>query len=149
MIMDPTDIAQQEFDDSNNNNEGAWLKLFSDDVKVTHPGGVVFQGWEGLRKGWDIWQHAFPGNHSTINNIFGTDDQACVEATFEGTQNGMLALPGRQIPPTGRDVSLSFVNIYTISDDKIATLHTYFDQLDLLAQLGVEPSTASSNTATP
>jgi hypothetical protein len=40
-------------------------------------------------------------------------------------------------------VSVPYVEIYTISNGKIATNHIYFDQLVLLTQLGLMPAPGS------
>jgi predicted ester cyclase len=62
------------------------------------------------------------------------------ESVFEGTNSGPLPGPdGSEIPATGQRVSAPFSGVYTVQDGKIASTRLYFDQLDMLAQLGLTP----------
>jgi uncharacterized protein (TIGR02246 family) len=145
--MNPTDLIRQEFDAWNKTDEDAYLAVYDDDATITNPGGEVFRGLCAIKRDFENLHNGLPDTQQTINTIFSAGDQACVEVTFEGTQTGTLALSdGRQIQPSGRYISLPFVGVYTISNDKIATVHNYFDQLDMFAQLGVDPPHRANET---
>jgi predicted ester cyclase len=136
--MDATEFIQTGFDYWNKKDKDNFLADFTDSSEITAPGGLVLRGLAGAEMLWEGWQSAFPDNHLALRAIFGTGDQVAVEATFEGTHAGILQAPdGSQVPPTGKHVSVPYVEIYTISNGKIATNHIYFDQVELLTQLGL------------
>jgi predicted ester cyclase len=143
--MDAKDLVGQAYDHWNNRDRTAFIPLYSGGVEITAPGGVVLRGKEGVEMNWESWQGAFPDRQFTIRNIVAVDDRACVEATFEGTHTGVFhAQYGGQIAPTGRHISFRFAEFYTIRDDKVITLHLYFDQMELLTQLGPTALPATS-----
>ena len=59
------------------------------------------------------------------------------EAVFEGTHTATLSGPGGEVPATGRSVSIPFANVCEISGDRFTDFTLYFDQLELMTQLGV------------
>jgi hypothetical protein len=59
------------------------------------------------------------------------------EAVFEGTHTATLHGPGGDVPPTGRSVSVPFVNVCEVSADHFTDFTLYFDQVELMTQLGI------------
>jgi predicted ester cyclase len=101
---------------------------------------VALYGLQGVETFWEVWQGAFSDNKSTTSNIFAAGDRVCAELTVESTHNGTLHFAdGSQIPATGRHLRLLVAQVHTISDIKFLTSHIYFDQFDLLTQLGLIP----------
>jgi predicted ester cyclase len=114
--------------------------VLTDRSEITGPGGVTLHGLKGVEMFWDIWQGAFPDNKGTISNLFGAGDRACAEVTLDSTHTGTLHLAdGGQVPATGRHVRVPSTQVHTIRHDKFMTSHLYFDQFDLLSQLGLMP----------
>ncbi len=143
--MDAKSLVQKAYDDWNNRDKDAFLARFAEGSKMTTPGGLMLSGRDGVEMFWETYQGAAPDNQAIIRNLFSADNQAGVEATFEGTHTGVLhGADGRQIPPTGRHISVPLVEFYTFHGDEIATLHVYYDQVDLLTQLGLMPEPAAS-----
>lgn len=65
-------------------------------------------------------------------------DVAIDEGYFTGTHTAPLANPGGDpIPATGKRVRLRECDVATASGGRIISHHMYFDQMDLLSQLGV------------
>ena len=64
-------------------------------------------------------------------------DAVIVEGRFVGTHTGPLAGPDGDIEPTGASVDLRFADVSRVRDGRIASYHTYYDQLGMLEQLGV------------
>ena len=72
-----------------------------------------------------------------------SDDTAVDEGWIVGTNTGPLALPnGETLPATGRPVRLRECDIATVSNGLITSHRFYFDQMDLLGQLGLSPDQA-------
>jgi steroid delta-isomerase-like uncharacterized protein len=136
--MDATDVVRAHSDYWNKDDKDSFIALFSESCEITTPGDLVLRGLAGAEMFWEAWHSAFPDSHLTIRDIFGTDNQVAMEATFEGNHTGTLHTPdGSQIPPTGKHISTPYVAIFTVQGDKIAAKHLYFDQLGVLTQLGL------------
>lgn len=84
-----------------------------------------------------LWQEAFPDNQCRVVRIVDGGSSAVLEAVFEGTHSDTLHAPGGDLPATGRRVSVPFVNVCEISGDRFTDFVLYFDQVELLTQLGL------------
>ena len=68
-------------------------------------------------------------------------DTAVDEGWIVGTNTGALTLPnGETVPATGKPVRLRECDIATVSGGLITSHRFYFDQMDLLGQLGLSPA---------
>jgi predicted ester cyclase len=65
------------------------------------------------------------------------------EITMEGVQSGPLEAPTGTIPPTGKKVSGRGLQLLRIENGQIAEACIYFDQLEMLSQLGLVPAPAT------
>ena len=61
-----------------------------------------------------------------------------------GTHTGPLNTPNGPIPPTGKSIDLHSLSILRFEDDRVASEHNYFDQLDMLTQLGLAPTPSAA-----
>ena len=62
------------------------------------------------------------------------------QGTYGGTHTGTFRGPdGSEIPPTGKAMNVSFAAIFHVKDDKITSIRLYYDQIELLTQLGLMP----------
>lgn len=105
---------------------------------MNHATGRRQHGPQGLRDLVTFFAEAFPGSRVDVTNVFATNDQAVIEFTGRGTNTGPLRLPGGDVPPTGKDAELQFVHVFKINPaGKITSFSTYYDQLDMLRQLGL------------
>jgi steroid delta-isomerase-like uncharacterized protein len=86
---------------------------------------------------------AFPGCQLKVTNIIESGNWVVVESSFSGTHKGPFVTPGGTIPATDKTVEVPFVNIYELRDGKTVTERGYFDNLDLMTQLGRVPSPAA------
>ena len=77
-----------------------------------------------------------------------TADCAIDEGEVVGTHTKPLEMPdGQAIPPTGRQVRMRAADVATVRDGRIVRHDFYFDQLDMLVQLGLlEVPTGISTT---
>jgi steroid delta-isomerase-like uncharacterized protein len=90
------------------------------------------------------WKEAFPDAHGTITSAFGTDEDAALEITWEGTHTGTLASPMGDVPPTHRRVMIKASQLIRAPGGKVQSTHHYFDVLGMMAQLGLMPETAGA-----
>ena len=75
------------------------------------------------------------GWHITIDEMIAEGDRGVVRWTSQGTQQGEF----RGLPPTGKQVTNSGINIFRIADGKIVEVWDIFDRLWMWQQLGVLP----------
>jgi predicted ester cyclase len=114
-----------------------WLAAFSDDAQLAGPGGLSGRGRDTQQTFYSIWQDGFPDNQVANIRITEDGDAAVAEAVFEGTHTGVLHAPSGDIPPTGKRVRIPFVVTYTCADGRFTGFRLYFDQMDLITQLGI------------
>ncbi len=62
------------------------------------------------------------------------------EFTFEGTHSGPLAGPTGEIPPTNQKLVGRGVQAVDVQDGRVSEARLYFDQVQVLTQLGLMPS---------
>ena len=63
------------------------------------------------------------------------------EGRFIGTHTGVMRAPAGDVAATGRHVHFRWMSSYEVRGDELASEHLYFDQADLLGQLGLMPAT--------
>jgi predicted ester cyclase/heme-degrading monooxygenase HmoA len=108
-------------------------------LEVHAPGGVHLSGQDAADTIWAMWHEAFPDNRLEIVSIHADDRGGVHEGRFVGTHTGTLRTPSGEIAPTGRSLDARFCSIYEVDNGKITSTHLYFDQADLVAQLGLAP----------
>ncbi len=84
--------------------------------------------YEWLKTVWGDWQ-------MTIDEMIAEGDRVMVCWTFQGTHQGEYM----GLPPTNKKVSYSGINIFRLTDGKIAEIWDLYDRLWLWQQLGVLP----------
>lgn len=135
---DNISLIEREVTLWNERDQAGWLALADlNKLEVTAPGGLQLSGREAADAVWDIWNDAFPDNRLTTVGIYADDRGGVHEGRFVGTHSGHLRGPAGEIGPTGRMVDTRFAVVHECCDGKIISTHIYYDQADLLAQLGV------------
>jgi predicted ester cyclase len=140
---DNVSLIEREVTLWNERDHAGWLAL-SDlhRLEATAPGGLHMSGREAADAIWDTWNGAFPDNRLTTVSIHADNRGGVYEGRFVGTHSGNLRGPAGDIGPTGRMVDTWFAVVHECDDGKITSTHIYYDQSDLLAQLGVPTSPA-------
>jgi steroid delta-isomerase-like uncharacterized protein len=124
----------------------AWLDkgvaAFAADCELIDvPSGATLRGPDGQRRFLQFFAESFPDSRGELTNVFATEDQVVLEGTRRWTTTGPLYLPSGAIPATGRSGELRFCFVYQIRNGKIVSLHSYYDMMTLLEQLGLDPAT--------
>jgi steroid delta-isomerase-like uncharacterized protein len=95
------------------------------------------RGPEGVKQFVTVVRAAFPDLHLTVEESLGEGDKVVNRWVFRGTHQGEFA----GIPPTGKQVTLTGIDIWRISGGKLVELRQELDFLGLLQQLGAVPVT--------
>jgi steroid delta-isomerase-like uncharacterized protein len=115
----------------------AGLDLHRLDMQV--PGGPRLTGREAAETLWNMYQEAFPDNRFEAIAIHADDRGGAYEGRATGTHTGTMRGPAGEIPATGKAAQMRFCGVYEFEEGKITSYHLYFDQAELLSQLGITP----------
>jgi steroid delta-isomerase-like uncharacterized protein len=105
---------------------------------IDHSAGAVGSavGPEGSRQLIGMMLIAFPDLHVTIEDMIAEGDKVVFRMTMRGTQQGAFG----SIPPTGKQMAVSTIDIVRIAGGKIAEEWGIDDMLGMLQQLGLVPA---------
>ena len=92
-------------------------------------------GLESLKQFVMMYRTAFPDTHLTVEDQIAEGDKVVTRWTGRGTHQG--AFMG--IPPTGKRVTVTGINIVRFENGKAVEGWSNFDALGMLQQLGVVP----------
>ena len=111
---------------------------WSADAVMVAPGAEV-SGRDNVIGFIGVFQEAFPDLRLEIKQLLGDGADAAAEGTIVGTHDGVLHTPNGDVAPTGRAVELRWAAVYVTDGDTLKSEHLFFDQMDLLGQLGLLP----------
>jgi steroid delta-isomerase-like uncharacterized protein len=115
----------------NQHNLAAIDELFSPDF-VDHSGMAAPPYVEGTKELFIATFAAFPDFHIEIHQQLAEGDQVMTRKTLHGTHRG----PFMGIPATGKEVAVTFVDIFTVINGKITEHWSEGAALGILQQLG-------------
>ena len=109
------------------------------------PSGARISGLAELKeKSFDALVTAAPDRGSRDVVLFAEGDHVVEKARYTGTHTGMWRSPnGHEVPATGRRLDFPFVGIFKVTEGKISSMRIYYDQIEVLTQLGLMPGSTS------
>jgi predicted ester cyclase len=126
----------------NDHDESRIRELNAVSVVFEAPGDVQIEGREAATQYAMAWLNAFPDARLTVKNELASGDWVAQEFTFEGTHEGTLSGPAGEIPATHRRLNGRGVQIFRVENDTVVDTRLYFDQVQVLTQLGLMPEPA-------
>lgn len=90
---------------------------------------------EGFKQSFAVFRSAFPDFTYTIKDMVAEGSRVVVRFTANGTHRGELM----GIPPTGKQVSVTGMDLFRLAGGKVAEFWLSWDQLGLMQQIGVIP----------
>jgi|SRR5215211_1237937 len=104
-------------------------------------------GVEDLKHFFVMLHSGFPGFQSTIEDLFTNSegDKVVSRFTFRGIHQGEFI----GIAPTGKQVTMSGIDILRIADGKIMEMWNQEDVLGMMQQIGAIPEPGQSEEASP
>jgi ketosteroid isomerase-like protein len=113
-------------------------EIYDPDVEVTTPDSGPLHGIDAFIEWNRGFIDAFTDREYRRERSFETEDSAIDQGEFIGTHTMPLQLPdGTSVPPTGKQIRIRAVDVATVSDGSIVRHDFYFDQLQMLDQLGL------------
>lgn len=121
-----------------------FTSVLADDVTYHAPGGISGQGKAACAEFFAGWISAFPDAHVEVHALHVAGEVAVEEGTFTGTHNGVLHSPAGDIPPTGRPVTMDYLQVLRFRGGEHVLFNLMYDRLLLLEQLGLIPAPAAT-----
>ncbi|HEX2031006.1 MAG TPA: ester cyclase [Actinomycetota bacterium] len=105
--------------------------VVADDV-VLHGEGDA-RGLESMVEHTREFVTGFPDLQTTVEDVIAEGDRVVVRATLRGTHSGEFG----GIPPTGRPIEISDVDIFRVHEGRIVEVWAGPDRLGMMQQLGL------------
>jgi len=115
------------------------MGLYAEDAVQVMPDGV-FEGRGAIRERLARELAAFPDVQFGFGSFIEQGDAFADEWSFVGTHTGPFLLPdGSELPPSGRRVEMTGMELVRVRDGKIVVDNLYYDNMAVAAQLGLVP----------
>jgi steroid delta-isomerase-like uncharacterized protein len=117
------------------------LDMYAPDVEVKET-GRAFKGRDEVRVQYQSWLDAFTDLRVDVIDVVEHGDTLAGEVLMTGTHTAPMVTPNGTIPATGKTITLEVCDFARFRDGRVVSFHSYFDQLAILAQLGLLPAAA-------
>jgi ketosteroid isomerase-like protein len=117
-----------------------YLALQQPQIEILAPGGISLRGRDQVQQHIGAQWTAFPDATMTIIDQFATETHAATEIELSGTHTGPLPTPGGPLPATGKRIAVRFAAVHHVRDGMATSEHVYLDQVEMMTQLGLLPS---------
>jgi steroid delta-isomerase-like uncharacterized protein len=111
------------------------LTLLSPNFVDHTPSVGLPSGIEGVRAFFTMQFAAFPDAHSTSLDMIAEGDKVVHRMSSEGTHQGEFL----GIPPSGKRVTMTYIDIWRIADGKLAEHWVEADMMGMMQQIGLIP----------
>jgi steroid delta-isomerase-like uncharacterized protein len=145
-VAELSSLVRQHYDGFGENDLDKAVAVFSPDAWHQDPGGGRMDV-ASFRAYGEAFKTAMPDGHFEVRRMIEAPGACVVEGTFVGTQTGPLVGPAGELPASGRSVRVDFCDLFVAGADGLIAEHrVYYDQMDMLGQLGAlgEPQAAAS-----
>ena len=118
----------------------AVAECYADNAVMTTPDAGDVRGREDIADYWRRFIEAFSDTRFDSQGKHEAGSAAIDEGYFIGTNTAPMGMPdGETVPATGKRVKIRSCDVATVKNGKITEHHLYFDQADLIGQLGIAP----------
>lgn len=116
----------------------ALREIYAPDVVATTPDEGELHGIDRFIEWNQSFVASFSDREFVPMSAHETQDCAIDQGDFVGTHTAPLMMPdGQTVPPTGKQIRVRAADVATVRDGRIVRHDFYFDQLDMLVQLGL------------
>jgi ketosteroid isomerase-like protein len=139
-------LVRQHYDALGRGDLDAVGELFDPAVETVTPNGTL-KGLDEFRAFGELFRTAMSDMHHEIIRSYELGDTVVVEGVFSGIHTGPMVGPEGAIPPSGNAVAFPFADFLQYRDGKCVSHRIYWDNVALLAQLGVVPDSQNRSRA--
>jgi len=144
LMADTKQVAAAALEAFNAHDADGLRSTYADEVVFEAPGDVRTEGVEETVAYAMAWLNAFPDARLTVHDEIYDGEWGVQRFTFDGTHQDTLSGPGGDVPATNRRLSGRGLQMFRVQGGKIVEEHLYFDQVQLLTQLGLMPEAAAT-----
>jgi steroid delta-isomerase-like uncharacterized protein len=145
-MADARQLGAKFVDAFNAHDEARIRELNGENVVFEAPGEIRLEGRDAATEYAMAWLRAFPDARLTVTNELADGDWVAQEFTFEGTHEDTLSSPSGDIPATHKRLDGRGVQIFKVEGEVVTDTRLYFDQVDIMTQLGLMPEPASATS---
>jgi ketosteroid isomerase-like protein len=146
-MADLKEIAERGVAAFNAHDTAALAELDDPGVVYTVPGPTgreTLTGREAGRSYNQNWFDAFPDAKITPVTTVISDDAIAQEGKFHGTNTGAWKTGVGDMPATGKTLDGTYCQVFHVRDGLIISGNLYFDQVEVMTQLGLMPAPAEA-----
>jgi steroid delta-isomerase-like uncharacterized protein len=125
-------LADKELEVWNGGSLSLYDDILSSNLVFHGPDAIDIIGIDAYKENVTFIRTSFPDFKVTLNELIITGDKGVVRWTMTGTNTG----PFGELPPTGKKMSVSGVNIIHVVDGKISEEWQFYNQALFYTQLG-------------
>lgn len=138
------EVGKRFIDAFNTHDEGRIRELNGENTVFEAPGEIKLQGRDASTEYAMAWLRAFPDARIDVHNELAAGDWVVQEFTFTGTHEDTLSSPNGDIPATHKKLTGRGVQIFRVDGETVADTRLYFDQVEVMTQLGLMPEPATA-----
>ena len=142
LVATGEELARRYVDTFNARDTDAWVALFAEDGVIYDPFfPEPSKGKEAIENVEKNVLRAFPDMQwRQLRPAIAVGYRVAVELGVSGVNDGLLEMPGGELPATGRAISFESGIFWLIGPDGLITEErSYFDATGVAAQLGIAP----------
>jgi predicted ester cyclase len=143
-MADARQVGAQFVDAFNAHDEARIRELNAENAVIEAPGDVRLEGRDPTTEYAMAWLRAFPDARISVHNELVDGNWVTQEFTFEGTHEDTLSSPSGDIPATHKHLTGRGVQIFKVEGDVVTDTRLYFDQVQVMTQLGLMPEPATA-----
>jgi len=126
-------LVRREYEQGvNTENFSVRDEVLADNFVAHFPGHEPIQGIQAFREFTAAFFTAFPDLQTTIEDLLAEGNKVAVRQTWRGTHRASF----QGIPPTGKRITFTSIEIYRVAGGKLAEEWVELDIFGLLQQLG-------------
>jgi len=143
-MADAREVGARFVEAFNAHDEERIRQLNAENAIIEAPGDMRAEGREPTTQYAMAWLRAFPDARLTVHNELVDGDWVVQQFTFEGTHEDTLSSPNGDIPATHNRLQGRAVQMLNVEGDSVTETHLYFDQVQVMTQLGLMPEPATA-----
>ncbi len=143
-MADAREVGAKFVEAFNAHDEERIRQLNAENAIMEAPGDMRVEGREPTTQYAMAWLRAFPDARLTVHNELVDGDWVVQQFTFEGTHEDTLSSPNGDIPATHNRLQGRAVQLFKVEGDTVTETHLYFDQVQVMTQLGLMPEPATA-----
>ena len=141
------EVAARFIEAFNAHDEEAIRAVNGENVVFEGPGDVRLEGRDATTQYAMEWLNAFPDARLIVHNEIVAGDWVAQECTFVGTHTAPMQSPMGEIPATHRTLEGRCVQVIRVEGDVAVEEKLYYDQVQVMTQLGLMPEPAVAQPA--